>query len=138
MGWKITTHTEVDNTSTITHGYLSTCLQMNVTVDNPLPKDMVDVNCSAELPYQQCSRPGEQYCKENIRFRTEESVSAVIFGKFVIITDLVTSHSRPLLKDSQCHKLCHKLYPPILQLKSSARPHVQSPAINTVTVWVSI
>ena len=83
LAWTVTSHTEVDNTSTVTHGHLSTCLQVNVTVDNPLPKDMVDVNCSAELPYQQCSKPGEQYCKENIRFRTDESVSAVIFGKFV-------------------------------------------------------
>ena len=132
LAWKVTSHTEVDNTRTVTHRHLSTCLQVNVTVDNPSPEDMVDVNCSAELPYQQCSKPGEQYCKENIRFKTEESVSAVIFGKFVIIiTDLVTSHSRPLLKDSACHKLW-EVYPPILQIKSSERP--QSPAINSLGV----
>ena len=126
MGWKITSHTAVDNTSTITHGQISTCLQMNVTVDNPFAKDMVDVNCSAELPYQQCSEPGEQNCRKYIRSRTEESVSAVIFGKFVIIiTDLVTSHSRPLSKDSACHKLW-EVYPPILQLKKQRKTTIAS------------
>ena len=36
---------------------------------------------------------------------------------YIPITDLATSHSRPLSNDSACHKLW-EVYPPILQLKS--------------------
>ena len=83
MAWSVTSHKVLNNNTHTTGGHLSTCLQVNATLENATARKNVSIICAGELPYKMCSRPGEQYCRNHINFAATSSVSAVVLGKGV-------------------------------------------------------
>ena len=83
MNWNVTSHNVRDSSTGTTEGHLSTCLQVNATLDSASTLQ-ANVICSAELVNKSCSLPGEQYCKDNIISDTAKTVSVPILGKHFV------------------------------------------------------
>ena len=85
IGLRILPNNVLFNSAMTTHGHLSTCTQGNFTVEKTTTGGKVKIICSAGLPYQHCSKPGEQYCKDNVVFIATRSVSAAFAGETLAI-----------------------------------------------------
>ena len=73
----------LNNNTHITGRHLSTCLQVNATLENATTRKNVSIVCSGELPYKTCTPSGQDYCRDHINFTATSSVSDVVLGKGV-------------------------------------------------------